>query len=263
MKFRKIKFETDENFEKAKLAATFFFDKKKTANDYHKAQLDQIALVPELVREYYKYHTFEHFEDRWYEAEPIIFQDPDLAIDYFCKFYEDFDYCDECETSHDIDALEEIILTVPNYARWFAQVVIEGKYEPAERAILKSPFQSYLYCAEVLNYRWLPAEKVIAKSACNSYQYAKKFKNDFPSRRFELGEKSILKDPWYAVFYAKEILNGRWSEAETEILNGKYDFPILDYAIDVLKARWPEGEDRLKKSHYHWNKYIEHFNLSE
>ena len=66
-------------------------------------------------------------------------------------------------------------------------------------------------------------------------------------QRFPEAEPYILKatDPGYAYGYAKEVLKGRWPEAErpeAEAAIATSSWWGYRYARDVLKGRFPEGE---------------------
>lgn len=58
-------------------------------------------------------------------------------------------------------------------------------------------------------------------------------------------ESKILESHWASFFYARDVISGRWLEAESSIMR----IPILasKYAREVLQARWTEGEDSIKK----------------
>ena len=57
--------------------------------------------------------------------------------------------------------------------------------------------------------------------------------------------KAVVKSPRYACQYAKNVIKGRWPEAEPYIMdNPKYAFL---YALDTMKGRWPEAEPKIMK----------------
>jgi len=62
-------------------------------------------------------------------------------------------------------------------------------------------------------------ELCIAKSAFYSFQYAVGI---LGKCRFILGEEAISKDPQFACWYSKHMLNTRWPEAEKIISQSKY-----------------------------------------
>jgi hypothetical protein len=104
----------------------------------------------------------------------------------------------------------------------------------------------------------------------------------------------ISRTPWLANKYAREVLHGRWPEAEPIIMkvpnvaysyvktilaedpewpypNGKWPdaepyimknpFSAVLYAKHVLKHRWKEAEPVIKTDEYHWHDYIRYFEV--
>ena len=53
-------------------------------------------------------------------------------------------------------------------------------------------------------------------------------------------EKIIIKSPACAYFYARDVIQGRWKEAENIICDSEYAYL---YARDVIQGRWIEGEN--------------------
>jgi hypothetical protein len=63
-------------------------------------------------------------------------------------------------------------------------------------------------------------------------------------KRIPEAEAQIAKDPRLAVRYAKDVIKGRWPEAEKWM--GVTDLhSAISYAADVLKQRWPTLEEAL------------------
>ena len=58
--------------------------------------------------------------------------------------------------------------------------------------------------------------------------------------RWEEAEPMIASDPYSAYLYARFIIEGRWVEAESII--AKDPFWACYYARDVIKGRWKEAE---------------------
>jgi len=50
------------------------------------------------------------------------------------------------------------------------------------------------------------------------------------------------------LFYARNVIGGRWKEAEKHGLHFTYAGDIYDYAKQVIKGRWPEKEDIISKN---------------
>ena len=67
-----------------------------------------------------------------------------------------------------------------------------------------------------------------------------------PNHEHKSSYKFIIKnDPLWAYFYAKYIIEGRWTEGEEIIKTSKYS---CDYAKNIIKGRWTEGEESIKSS---------------
>ena len=62
-------------------------------------------------------------------------------------------------------------------------------------------------------------------------------------------ENIISTDPYYAYYYARQIINGRWLEAEKIIIND----PIwaYEYAQNIIKGRWKEAENIIAKDPFY------------
>jgi hypothetical protein len=58
-------------------------------------------------------------------------------------------------------------------------------------------------------------------------------------QRYKDLELIIIKDSYYSYFYARDVIQGRWTEAEDIIsTNSCY---IYYYALDVIKGKLPEN----------------------
>jgi len=68
-----------------------------------------------------------------------------------------------------------------------------------------------------------------------AYQYYKK-----TGKRCYKVEHIIMEDPTLAYWYALNVIEGRWEEAEPYIMKSPAD--AYWYAKDVIKGRWPEAE---------------------
>ena len=66
-----------------------------------------------------------------------------------------------------------------------------------------------------------------------------------------LEKASGRKKAFWAFWYARDVIKGRWPEAEDVIAeNAEYAY---GYAKDVLKGRWPEAEDVIARdANYAW-----------
>lgn len=100
---------------------------------------------------------------------------------------------------------EQIIATNPEFSYSYANNIIKGRFELGENIISKSPKYSYRYAAHILNSRFPLGESAIATHAELAYSYAK----NIIKGRFELGEIVILKDVFYEKFYRKLFLQAK------------------------------------------------------
>ena len=74
------------------------------------------------------------------------------------------------------------------------------------------------------------------------YQYAK----EVIRGRWPEAESYILNDKWgglsEALYYAKDVVRQRWPELEQRIMELKNGWAAGQYAVSIMKARWPEME---------------------
>ena len=70
--------------------------------------------------------------------------------------------------------------------------------------------------------------------------------NPITAKLFKREEVKLLKDPNNAYVYAKNVIEGRWPEAEPYIMRVLYIAYL--YARDVIEGRWPEAEPVFLKS---------------
>lgn len=93
--------------------------------------------------------------------------------------------------------------------------------------------------------------RIVASSARYSYLYAITLGD-----RFYLGEPAMLSDlsgGFYSLYYARDVIKGRWKEGEAVISQD----PVMSmrYAMDVLKGEFPMGEHAMRKNEKIWNEY--------
>jgi hypothetical protein len=84
-------------------------------------------------------------------------------------------------------------------------------------------------------------EKLTFTSSKNAYKYARSILH----KRHKDVEECILKekDAHFAMWYAKDVVKGRWKEAEEIILQDIYN--VIDYSLFCIKGRWKAGEKAL------------------
>ena len=91
---------------------------------------------------------------------------------------------------------------------------------------------------------------LIKKDLIHGYLYAR----DVIKGRWPEAEPYIMTDPYFAYLYANDVMEGkRWPEAEPYIM--KDPSIASNYATNVIKGRWPEAEPYIMKhpgnaSHY-------------
>ena len=140
-----------------------------------------------------------------------------------------------------IKKLENIIMTSPEIALKYAQVVIKGRWPEAEPYIMQDPHVLIAYAQKVIKGRWVDAEQYIVKSPRSAVWYAK----DIIGGRWPEAEPYIMKDPQVAETYASLIIRGRWPEAEPYIM--QHTYTAVRYAQDIIEGRWPEAEPYIMK----------------
>ena len=77
------------------------------------------------------------------------------------------------------------------------------------------------------------------------------------ARKVRPPTKKEQTDPYWAYFYARYVLNGRFPEGEEAIATSPY-FAYL-YAKDVIRGRFPEGEEAIATDPYWTKEYLELF----
>lgn len=100
--------------------------------------------------------------------------------------------------------------------------------------------------------RNLDDELVALSDPWSAYCYAR----DVIGGRWHQAEKIIMSDANAAYSYARDVIGGRWEEAEKIISAEGLDYVVYEYARDVIRSRWIEGEHYLM--HHEWrDAYLE------
>ena len=68
-------------------------------------------------------------------------------------------------------------------------------------------------------------------------------KNPITAKLFKREEAKLLKDPNNAYVYARDVIQGRWPEAEPYIMKDSHMASL--YAKNVIQGRWPEAEQHI------------------
>ena len=66
------------------------------------------------------------------------------------------------------------------------------------------------------------------------------------STDIEADKRAIVQHPNWAYYYARDVIEGRWPEAEPFIMQDPAR--AYYYARDVIEGRWPEAEPVIKQS---------------
>ncbi len=96
--------------------------------------------------------------------------------------------------------------------------------------------------------------KNIASDPYYAYWYAKDIiKGGFPE-----GEKAIASNPKYVYCYARDIIKGQFPEGEKAISSNPHN--AYWYAINIIKGIWPEGEPAIASDPQYSKAYQELLN---
>ena len=117
-------------------------------------------------------------------------------------------------------------------------------------------------CQEALD--WLaslppnsnPLDHEHSRKAAWACWYAR---NIIKGRWFE-AEETIATSPGWAYFYARDVIKDRWPEVET-LMASSPEWAYF-YARDVIKGLWIEAEETISADSRFWSRYKESFNLS-
>ena len=106
------------------------------------------------------YHTARAMKQRLPKDEPLIMQDPYIAL---C-------YAQYVIKGRWLEA--ETMLANSSYAWLYADNVIQGRWAEAEPAIIQDAWHACTYARYVIKERWLEAEPIIMKHATSAFVYA-------------------------------------------------------------------------------------------
>ena len=79
------------------------------------------------------------------------------------------------------------------------------------------------------------------------------FAKDVIKGRWDEAEPNIMKDPLDAYYYARDIIKGRWPQAEPVIIKA---CPVA-YAKGIIKGRWIEAEPVIMQNPHNAAEYAE------
>jgi hypothetical protein len=164
-------------------------------------------------------------EGRWLLAEPLILQDPRIAVNY-AKYVVRGRWLEG----------EPVIAARPSEALLYAKHIVKGPWPLGERAIAEDGALAYQYAKEILEDRFPLGEPAIAKLPGYAVIYAQGILNG----RFLEAEPFIAQDPEWAAAYARGVLRERFLEGEPAIASNHKS--AYQYARDIIQDRWPDGE---------------------
>lgn len=143
---------------------------------------------------------------------------------------------------------EEVLLKDPANALMFVTKVIRGPYPKAEPIIATWPHTATTYAMNILKGRFVLGEKVIIADP----HYAKEYAIYVIKGRWPEAEDVIARDYDVSDYHEQMMGNKRWPAREKFILSGKslsystvveYNYSrVVEYARDIIKGRWPEAE---------------------
>lgn len=96
---------------------------------------------------------------------------------------------------------------------------------------------------------WTPILHIIKRIPKHAYFYAR----EIIKGRWLEAEPVIMKDMFYNSYYAADIIKGRWIEAEPYII--KDPFYAYRYARNIIKGQWIEAEPYIMESAGWWHAY--------
>lgn len=98
----------------------------------------------------------------------------------------------------------------------------------------------YHYINDVLRGAWPESEPYVKADPGAVLGFATDTK-----RRWLEAESYIVKEPYWAYWYAESVIKGRWPEAEPFIMRDPIYAEL--YAANVIKGPWPEAEPYMMK----------------
>ena len=105
-------------------------------------------------------------------------------------------------------------------------------------------------------------KQILFKSPEYAYLYSLR-----ADKRWPEAEPYIIREGIWAFWYAMDILEDRWLEAEARILDfclrNEEPYMLIQYASKCVRGRWPEGEEVLFEigGFDSIGRYGDHFNL--
>jgi hypothetical protein len=251
--------------------------------------IEQNIKDPRQITEY-AYHVIK---GRWQEKEPEVLKDVNSAQEYcnlvVRERWEEFEkkLLDTSSQSRIVQYSTmygrfheaEIYITEPEHIINYAISVIGGRWKEKESIIAKSPRHAFFYAQEVIKGPFPEAEKLLLDSpwyfdyftfATKAFRsLASQLSSQFPpdmtvgellkiiddGRNLDFEKKllSSTHNQSKAVWYAVNVLKGRWPEMEQKIKKSAKS--SVEYARDVIKGRWEEAESCISKNEKYLSVY--------
>ena len=142
--------------------------------------------------------------------------------------------------------LDEKLITI------FEHLTDEQKIETAIQKYAIEDIESIFTYYELEQHTY--AKKLLLKKYRNSPQDLYFCARDIIGGRWPDAEPMIMTFPAYAYFYSCDVIRGRWPEAEPTIIT--YPSCIYLYSRHVIKGRWPEAEPNIMNDNFWWNVYL-------
>jgi len=190
-------------------------------------------------------YAIEVLKTRWIEAEPYILYhcENSLTTEDDWNWDQILVYTQDCIKSR-WPELELVLLKSKNAARIYkyATRIIKNSWPEAEEILAENPEYANYYAQNILNSRFELAEENIAKSGYGLEYAMLVLKTRWPEAEkytVENFQGNFLLD---ACEYAKEIMGGKWPELESAIINNSN---LCMTYVSHIRQRWPEFEKRM------------------
>jgi len=183
-------------------------------------------------------YIFRVIKGRWPEVEPTIMEDPESAYDYARLIIKDR-----------WPEAEPYIKKNIGYYKQYYDEFIRGKILKSDNELKKMTKRKraeYLYDYAInsksrkrLDKKYEDIIKIFPDTA---YQYAR----NIIKGRWKEAEEFIIKNPEWAYKYARSVIKGRWRKAEEYIMKDRCY--IYKYALNIIGGRWKEAESIIKQN---------------
>lgn len=178
----------------------------------------------------------------WPEAESVL-EDPYSILQYTIRIR----HCNRWPEK------EHTLAKDPRCALIYAQEVIKGPFKEAENAILNSSWYFEYFSFATSSSRKLASQLSSQFPLDITVGEVLKIINDGRNADFEKKLLDSTHNQTKAVWYATNVLRGRWPEMEEKIRKSA-KCAVL-YARDVIKGRWEQAEKYISKNTKYLSQY--------